>query len=245
MSKFGIVAALAAEAHCLGTAPGGRAALSPLPGGALLAISGIGYAAAALAARRLADAGVTALLSWGMAGGLDPGLRAGSVVLPSEVIGADGSAFATAFEWREALLTAVESQLPASRGKLLTSPQAIASVAAKAAAFRATGAAAVDMESLAIAEIAAARGLPFIAVRVIVDTAGDSLPRSILAASSGGPLRIWRLVGGLAAAPADVADLLRLMRRYRAARRALAAIARSAMLGPPSAGKVTPCRRRA
>src|SRR2546429_6504374 len=39
------------------------------------------------------------------------------------------------------------------------------SVAAKAAAFRDTGAAAVDMESLAVAEVAGSHELPFIAVR--------------------------------------------------------------------------------
>jgi len=62
-------------------------------------------------------------------------------------------------------------------GKLLTSPQAILSIADKAAAFHRDRCAAVDMESLAVAEVARSHELPFIAVRVIVDTADDILPR--------------------------------------------------------------------
>jgi adenosylhomocysteine nucleosidase len=110
-------------------------------------------------------------------------------------------------------------------GVLLTSPQPIDAVADKAAAFRETGAAAVDMESAGVAEVAAAYGLPFIAVRVIVDTAADVLPRAVMAASRGGHVNIPRLIGGLAAAPLDLIALMRLARAYRAATRSLAAAA--------------------
>jgi nucleoside phosphorylase len=69
------------------------------------------------------------------------------------------------------------------QGRLLTSPKAIGSLSEKAALFQQTGAAAVDMESLAIAEIAHTHQLPFIAIRVIVDSAGDTLPRAVTAAA--------------------------------------------------------------
>jgi hypothetical protein len=86
------------------------------------------------------------------------------------------------------------------------------------------------MESLAIAQIAATQGLPFIAVRVIVDTALDALPAAVTAASRSGQFRIWRLIGALALAPAELSALIRLAQRYRAARRSLAAIARAGSL---------------
>ncbi len=89
------------------------------------------------------------------------------------------------------------------------------------------------MESLAVGQVATLHRLPFLAVRAIVDTAGDSLPRAIVAASLGGSLRRWRLILGLAAAPAEVAQLVALARRYRAARRSLTAIARTGLLAPP------------
>lgn len=194
-------------------------------------------AAAAQSARALVDAGAGALVSWGMAGGLDPALVAGTVFLPSEVVAADGTALLTAPHWRARLSEAVRTQgataLPiVLQGRLLTSPKAIGSLTDKAALFQQTGAAAVDMESLAIAEIAHTHQLPFIAVRVIVDSAQDALPRAVTAAAdSEGHLQVWRLMGALARAPGDLPPLMRLARRYRAANRSLAAIARVGSLG--------------
>ena len=196
--------------------------------------------AAAHSARALVDAGAGALVSWGMAGGLDPALAAGTVFLPSEVMSIDGATVLTASPWRERLGEAIATQRSRSggspvmtRGRLATSPKAVGSLADKAALFRQTGAAAVDMESLAIAETADAHQLPFIAVRVIVDSAGDALPRAVTAAAdSEGHLQIWRLMGALVRAPADLAPLLRLAHRYRAANRSLAAVARVGSLAP-------------
>jgi adenosylhomocysteine nucleosidase len=232
LNVVGIVCALAAEARHLGPTTSGQAVTS-LADGTLLAVSGMGGAAAARGARSLIDAGATALASWGMAGGLDPALAAGAIFLPSEVIAADGTAIPTALHWRERLSEAIAAHRPVAHGKLLTSPRAIGSVADKAALFRETGAAAVDMESLAVAEVARTRELPFIAVRVIVDRAGDALPQAVTAAAdSAGHLHLWRLIGALARAPSDLAPLIRLARRYRAASRSLAAVARAGSLAP-------------
>jgi nucleoside phosphorylase len=164
-------------------------------------------------------------MSFGLAGGLDPGLRAGTIILPSEVISLDGAGFLTAQAWRERFRLVIAKQHPVAAGRLLTSPQPLAAPADKAAAFRRTGAVAVDMESLGVAEVAAARGLPFIAVRVIVDTAADILPRAIVAASGEGQVDIRHLIRGLAAAPLDLIAVIRLARQYRCATRALAAVA--------------------
>lgn len=231
MNVVGIVAALAAETRVLSPMTGKRGALATLMDGSLLAVSGIGCAAAASAAQALVEAGATALTSWGMAGGLDPALRAGTIFLPSEVVSAHGAGFTTARYWREALSAAVAERRPVEGGKLLTSLGAIGTVGDKAAAFRATGALAVDMESIAIAEIAAAHGLPFIAVRVIVDTAADALPQGIVNASRPGHLKLWRLVAAIALRPAEFAALVRLAQRYRAASASLRAIARAGSLG--------------
>jgi adenosylhomocysteine nucleosidase len=233
LNVVGIVCALAAEARHLGPASRGHEPVTSLADGTLLAVSGMGGAAAALGARALIDAGATALASWGMAGGLDPALDPGAIFLPSEVIALDGAAIVTAHYWRERLSDAIAAHRPVAHGKLLTSTRAIGSVADKAALFRETGAAAVDMESLAVAEVARTRELPFIAVRVIVDSAGDALPHAVTAAAdSAGHLHLWRLIGALARAPADLAPLIRLARRYRAASRSLAAVAHAGSLAP-------------
>jgi adenosylhomocysteine nucleosidase len=115
-------------------------------------------------------------------------------------------------------------------GQLLTSLHAITAIDAKQSMFRQTGARAVDMESAAIARVAAARGLPFLVARVIVDTAADSLPSSVTAASESGELQIWPLMAALARTPAQIIDLIRLARRFRVAHHALRVVGRSESL---------------
>jgi len=209
LNRVGVVAALAAEARALG----------PLRG-ASLAVSGIGFAAAAAAARALVEAQVSALMTFGLAGGLDPAIHTGSIVLPSELIAPSGARFLTNPPWRERMAAALNPS-HAVAGILLTSALAIETPADKAAAFRDTGATAVDMESAAVAEVAAAHQLPFIAVRVIVDAAMDRVPPSVAAASRAGRVQIGRLIVGLALAPGEIVALVRLARRYRTAMRRL------------------------
>jgi hopanoid-associated phosphorylase len=229
LSAIGVVAALASEARALGPSMprGGEPPLSELAllgEGSLLALSGIGRAAAAAAAQALIDAGVSALMTFGMAGGLDPALKPGSVVIPCELLASDGARYVANPAWREQVAAAVSPLRAVTEGNLLTSTHAIETPADKAAAFRATGAAAVDMESAAVAAIAAQHNLPFIAVRVIVDTAADMLPRAVVAASKAGRVRLARLIGGLILAPREIGSLVRLAQRYRIAMRSLRVI---------------------
>jgi adenosylhomocysteine nucleosidase len=229
----GIVCALQGEARHLGPTVPRNASVTSRGDGSLLAIAGMGCAAAALGACNLVEAGAAALVSWGMAGGLDPALAAGRIFLPSEVAGIDGASLSTARRWREQLSAALVAYHPLTGGRLLTSSRSIASVAAKAALFRETAAAAVDMESLSVAQVALAHGLPFIAVRVIVDAAGDALPSAVRdVADANGQLRVWRLFGEILLAPAGAASVIRLTRRYLAANRALAVVARTGHLAP-------------
>jgi hypothetical protein len=69
-------------------------------------------------------------------------------------------------------------------------------------------------------------------MRVIVDTAADSLPRAVTAASRGGRVEITRLLWELLRAPTDLRALLRLAARYRAAMRTLTLAARVGLSVP-------------
>lgn len=220
MSVTGVVAALAFEARCFGKPSDG----------CLIRLSGIGADNAARAAHALVAAGAGALLSWGVAGALDPALACGAAVLPAEVLrqaGAPGGSTLQRFEtcraWRERLLAALQGHARVVSGALLSSAAPVATAAGKASLFHDTRAVAVDMESAAVAAVAADHGLPFIALRVILDTARDSLPESIMrafapaAVSRAGLWRAWALVG----APQDWGSVLRLAAQYRRATRAL------------------------
>lgn len=232
LNGAGVVAALGAEARTLGRPVRRSDGLFEVGDGILMAVSGMGCPAAAAAARRLLDAGATALVSWGMAGGLDPRLTAGTICLPRSVVTEDGGTYSTDHHWREILTAAVAARNAIEGGDLLTSPISIDDVAGKAAAYLRTGAVAVDMESSGVAAIAAAQGVPFIAIRVIVDTATDELPETAVRSIQSGRVRFSRLILGIVRRPRDIAPLMRLAERYRAAKRSLTEVARTGVLAP-------------
>ncbi|MGH8229299.1 MAG: purine and other phosphorylase-like protein, family 1, partial [Steroidobacteraceae bacterium] len=179
----------------------------------------------------LIAAGCRALASWGLAGALDPQLPCGAVLLPEEVILESGASLATGLAWRRQIEDALQARWLICRRRLLTSARALATIPDKQQAFRRTGAAAVDMESFAVAEEAAARGLPFVVMRVIVDTAADALPPALADAPDGtGNVPVGRIIARALAAPSGLGDLLRLARRYRVASRRLRAVARAGAL---------------
>jgi adenosylhomocysteine nucleosidase len=230
LTVAGVVAALAAEARALGPPRQSREGYGILADGTRVLIGGIGSEAARAAAKHLLESGADALVSWGLAGGLDPALEAGAVLLPAEILDGRGRRFPTHPLWRESVGVALGGL--AASGTLLTSPVPLTSVDAKRAAHGA-GAAAVDMESAAIAEVASSAGVPFIAVRVVVDTARDAVPAAVAAAGGSGRLELGRLLIGLLGSPGEIPALLRLARRYRSAVRSLEAVARANALRPP------------
>ena len=219
MNCVGIVAALASEARAL--APEQRSLATggvfKLDDDALLTVSGMGWDAAQAGALRLAEAGATALASFGTAGGLDPALRCGTVLVPSEVAVPDELTLPTDPRWRQAVRGALPRDCIVSDAPLLTSRVPIGTRLDKALAWRESGCAAVDMESAAVARFAAAAAVPFVVLRVVVDTAADELPLAVLAASRGGEVQIGRLVLGLALAPWSIGAVRELARRFRTA----------------------------
>ncbi len=145
MSAAGVVAALDLEARTLGTPLRRDDGWSIIGDGTLVAVSGMGSAAAAAAAIKLVEAGAAALVSWGMAGGLDPTLRAGTICIPTVVISRDGARFEADTDWRELVGAAIATRYRVVEGTLLSNSRPIDAIGDKAAAFRDTGAVAVDM----------------------------------------------------------------------------------------------------
>ena len=192
----------------------------------LLSVAGMGPTAAAAGTRALIAAGARAILGWGFAGGLDPQLKCGSVLLPAEVLNTVGARIAVSEDWRSVLHKALGPRQRHSDSALLTSPTAIGTAAEKARLFTSSAAAAVDMESYIIAQIAQQHALPFVCLRVLIDTAEDELPAAIRqAADQYGDLRLGRLLLTLARAPMQLGAVARLGRRFRIADRVLAGLA--------------------
>jgi hopanoid-associated phosphorylase len=130
----------------------------------------------AVIARAIA-AGATGLISFGIAGGLDPTLAPGTVLLPETVHTETGEVFATDVEWRRRL----QAHIPGARsGAIYASAAVVSRVADKHSLFDRTRAAAVDMESGAVARAAAQAGIPFVVLRSIADPAHRSLPQAAI-----------------------------------------------------------------
>ena len=124
--------------------------------------------------------GCAGIISFGIAGGLDPQLRAGAVIVASSVIGANGVKMALPADerWSQRLLRA----LPQARhAPVLGVDVAVTEPADKIKLFRQTGAAVADMESHIAASVAASHGLPFAVLRVVSDPAGQRIPQAALA----------------------------------------------------------------
>ena len=165
---IGFVAALALECASLRRQ-------SPRAERWLVVQSGPGAARAAAAARRAIDAGAQLLVSWGLAGGLGVGVAPGTVIAPRRVLAEGGEPLAVDAVWHSRL-TLLAVELGVDRGDLLTVAEPLESPAAKRAAAAASNAVAVDMESAAIAAVAAHARMPFVALRVVVDGLDDALP---------------------------------------------------------------------
>ncbi|MGY4344147.1 adenosylhomocysteine nucleosidase [Bradyrhizobium sp. GM7.3] len=119
---------------------------------------------------------IRGVISFGVAGGLDPTLRSGDVVLATEVLAGD-TRWAAGLSLGDDLIDRLTSgRRRVVRGSLAGAEEVVTGRSCKAALHSETGAAAVDMESHIAAAYAAEAGLPFAAVRVISDPAHRALP---------------------------------------------------------------------
>jgi 4-hydroxy-3-methylbut-2-enyl diphosphate reductase len=132
--------------------------------------SGMGLDRARRAARAVRPGDAVAVA--GLCGGVAPGLRAGDVVVASEIHAPDGTV--TRLPSAPILVAALRSRGIAARLGPVATSERVATGAARLA-LRETGVLAVDMESSALA--AAADGRPLAVLRVVVDTADAGLLR--------------------------------------------------------------------
>ena len=136
--------------------------------------TGIGQSAAGRAAQAIGRA-ANPWIALGCCGGLDPSLRSGDLAIATTIIGDDGS-YACDESWIARLETSAASL--GSRvavASFLSVDRPLLASAAKAAEFRRSGAAVVEMEGAALAAEARRRGVAFASVRVVLDDASTDL----------------------------------------------------------------------
>jgi hopanoid-associated phosphorylase len=211
---LGIVTGLAFEAGIVRTA---AIALRQAP--PPLACHGPGAERARAAAESLIAQGVTHLMSFGIAAGLDPELTVGTAIVASGFRRVGAPDLAATAGWRASLA----KMYPGARAGLIAhSDTIVATAAAKAALHADTSALVADMESYGVAQAAAAAGLPCAAIRVVSDRASHKLPSAALGATRpDGTVNGWRVLGAILRRPWQVPALVGLAEATRIAQKQL------------------------
>ena len=223
----GIVTAMRVEARCLTSLRLPFNARVSLGKGTAIWLCGMGEKAAREAAAGLQADGATTLVSFGLAGALDSRLRPGDLVLPESIHA--GCILPVDLDWRNRIQQRLPAHLKVASGILAASPRVLTSAGAKRELAESTGACAVDMESGAVAEVAASAGVPFLAVRVIADPVEFSPPSSLLhAVHPDGSADPARLLALLLRRSVTLGTLLRLAVQLRAARSTLLTVVQHA-----------------
>lgn len=181
-------------------------------------------------AREMIDKGVQGLVSFGIAGSLDSSLAAGTLTLPGKIVSSDGEEYVCDDGWTDRLAGQVLRTVQVSRTDMACVSEPVVTAAQKRQLADATGCGAVDMESLAVARVALARGVPFIAVRAIADEADQNLPEAAQVAMAGdGSISTGKVLFSLIRHPAQLADLMRLGRQNASAKRTLNRVAHTGL----------------
>lgn len=177
---------------------------------------------------RLAQASARGLVSVGTCGALDPVITCGTVIMPESVT--DGNAtLPVDSSWRSRVVDALSPSINTHAGLLITMDRVIRSADEKRRIHAETGAIAVDMETATLQRAASRAGIPFIALRAVLDARDEIVPGSVTSGvdRAGRPTPL-RLMASLLRHPRDIPGLLRIASALRTANAALDTAARRA-----------------
>jgi len=201
-----------------------EAALARSVRGALVACSAARPEVALSRAHGLVQEGATRLLSFGLAGALNPGVAAGAIVM-GRMVQSGTMIWDCDKEW----LIAMDALLPGMTvGPVWGSDEIIAKAAAKRRLFERSRCVCADMESHYVAEAAAEANIPFIVLRVITDTADMDLPPvAMTPLQDDGRVNAGRIMMNVLGKPAQIPSLIHLGQNTAKALKALKKVAKA------------------
>jgi len=168
--------------------------------------TGTGFARARRATQALIDAHTPKwVISAGFSGALRPEMKIGQIVMADQICDIHGQEMA------------IDVHMPADPehglyvGRILNTDEIVRTVDAKRNLAEQHGALAVDMESLAVAQVCRETQTKFLAIRVISDDMSADLPPEVLSIlGSTGTYRVGAAMGALWKRPAAIKDLWKL-----------------------------------
>lgn len=223
MPVLAVVCGMSSEAALIGQRPG------------VLTVVGAGDATALASKLELAiAAGADRVVSIGVAGSLSPQLQVGELVVGVSTCDGDkftmspdnltssaplvdnGAIIHSDDAWARRIYRALTDgpkavTFPVSFGNVVSTIAPVATEAARTALRASTAADVVDQESFIAATAAQAHGLPFVALRVVLDRSDlDLPPAALLPFTPSGGNDIEAILGSVASNPFQIAALLKL-----------------------------------
>ncbi len=225
-TRLGVIAALPFEAACFSSTPVHPGTYQAVAPDVYVFCAGMGAHNASQAAQALIAAEVDALVSWGVAGALDPGLVCGDTVLPVQVRDSEHHVYAPDHAWHAALKSRLEQQRLFADGTILSMQDVQHDLRSKSDLHQATQALAVDMESAAVARVALNANKPFVVIRTIFDSVSMRIPASSTNATDQyGQVSIPKLISGLIRKPAEVLQYPQMIASFAKAKKSLQRVA--------------------
>lgn len=154
------------------------------------------------------------VLSAGFCGGLQADLQIGDMILATEALDSDGDRWPATWPGE---LPGGDWRPPLRRGRVITTPQLVASAEDKAKLGGQQDGLAVDMESAVIGEICQRHAVPFGCVRAVSDRVDAPLSPRLASVLRGGRVSWARMAAALVRSPSMAGELVRLSRHTRLA----------------------------
>ncbi len=195
--------------------------------------SGMGFLNARKATSALIDAHTPDwVLSVGFSGAMLPEMKMGDLVMANSIVDTHGN------ELTVDVKMADDRQNGLYVGRLLNTDEIVRTVEEKKQLAEKFGAIAVDMESLAVAQICRDTGTRFLAVRVISDDLSANLPPEVMSViGSTGAVRVGSALGSLFKRPSSIKDMWRLRESAHHAAKRLASFLDGVLVQLHTSGK--------
>ena len=173
-------------------------------------------------AERLVKDGATALVSFGVAGGLDPRLTNETIIIAKEIAGNDNQRWSC----DAGLITRFKAAAPHGLdGAVYGSTHLVPTPAEKKILHANTGCIIVDMESHVVAQVASRYNLPFAVLRGVSDSVEDGFPDAALSGiSPDGSTNMNAVYKSLLRNPFQIPALLKLFKHTGIALKQLDAV---------------------